>query len=218
MASPQTRQTRRPCFQGAAVAARRTGSPFPSPMPRPRPAKWHNHYTNSAWPDKGGRDREWRHCLRRRSQRHRLTWQRMMRIADHWLPRPKLRHPYPDGRLDVMTRGRSPVRSFRSPGSVRGAASNRRPYWGWLDFKDLRHNAFGGCCLENSGTAVAVAETGGSRRAATPTSWCAGSSSPRCRCLWHHLEHPLTAPSHIKAAQHTSKPAPKPYFMLPRSR
>jgi len=54
--------------------------------------------------------RSWQHCLRRRSQRHRLTCQRMMRIAARWLPSPKLRHPYPDWRFDVMTRGRSPVR------------------------------------------------------------------------------------------------------------
>jgi RNA-directed DNA polymerase len=54
--------------------------------------------------------RHWQHCLRRRSQRHRLTCQRMMRIAARWLPSPKLRHPCPDWRFDVMTRGRSPVR------------------------------------------------------------------------------------------------------------
>jgi len=47
--------------------------------------------------------RYWQHCLRRRSQR-------MMRIAAHWLPSPKLRHPCPDWRFDVMTRGRSLVR------------------------------------------------------------------------------------------------------------
>jgi RNA-directed DNA polymerase len=49
-------------------------------------------------------------CLRRRSQRHRLTWRKMMRIAERWLPSRKLRHPYPDWRFDVMTRGGSPVR------------------------------------------------------------------------------------------------------------
>ena len=51
-----------------------------------------------------------RRCLRRRSQRHRLTWRKMMRIAERWLPSPKLRHPYPDWRFDIMTRGGSPVR------------------------------------------------------------------------------------------------------------
>jgi RNA-directed DNA polymerase len=52
----------------------------------------------------------WLRRLRRRSQRTRLTWQRMMRIVERWLPSPKLRHPCPDWRFDVMTRGRSPVR------------------------------------------------------------------------------------------------------------
>jgi len=52
----------------------------------------------------------WLRCLRRRSQRHRLTWRKMMRIAERWLPSPKLRHPYPDWRFDVMIRGGSPVR------------------------------------------------------------------------------------------------------------
>jgi hypothetical protein len=31
-------------------------------------------------------------------------------FAERWLPSPKLRHPYPDWRFDVMTRGGSPVR------------------------------------------------------------------------------------------------------------
>jgi hypothetical protein len=44
----------------------------------------------------------------------------VMRIAERWLPSPKLRHPYPDWRLDVMTRGRSPVRWQRTPGSCQG--------------------------------------------------------------------------------------------------
>jgi RNA-directed DNA polymerase len=37
-------------------------------------------------------------------QRHRLTWRKMMRIAERWLPSPKLRQPYPDWRFDVMAR------------------------------------------------------------------------------------------------------------------
>jgi hypothetical protein len=30
-------------------------------------------------------------------------WRKMMRLAERWLPSPKLRHPYPDWRSDVMT-------------------------------------------------------------------------------------------------------------------
>jgi len=55
--------------------------------------------------------RLWRRMLRRRSDRKkRVTWARMLRLADRWLPKPRIVHPYPDQRLRVMTRGRSPVR------------------------------------------------------------------------------------------------------------
>ena len=54
--------------------------------------------------------RLWYKVLRRRSQRHRLNWERMNRLVDRWLPRPRICHPYPDLGLYVTTRGRSPVR------------------------------------------------------------------------------------------------------------
>lgn len=54
--------------------------------------------------------RAWCHTLRRRSQRHRTSWQRMYRLETRWLPAPHILHPYPAQRLRVMTRGRSPVR------------------------------------------------------------------------------------------------------------
>lgn len=52
----------------------------------------------------------WFQALRRRSQRHRLTWERMNRIAARWLPPPRVLHPYPEVRFAATTRGRSPVR------------------------------------------------------------------------------------------------------------
>lgn len=52
----------------------------------------------------------WYRALRRRSQRTRLTWERMKRLICCWLPQPRIWHPYPDCSLYVMTRGRSPVR------------------------------------------------------------------------------------------------------------
>ena len=52
----------------------------------------------------------WLKALRRRSQRHRMTWKRMERYAARWLPTPRIRHPWPGERLVVTTRGRSPVR------------------------------------------------------------------------------------------------------------
>lgn len=52
----------------------------------------------------------WRWALRRRSQKSRMTWKRMTLIVERWLPYPRILHPYPDQRLRVTTRGRSPVR------------------------------------------------------------------------------------------------------------
>ena len=54
--------------------------------------------------------RHWLRALRRRSQRHRLSWQRMNRLIARWLPPVRILHPYPEARFDVRTRDRSPVR------------------------------------------------------------------------------------------------------------
>jgi len=47
--------------------------------------------------------RYWYRTLRRRSQKTRLTWERMYRLFDRWLPWPTLHHPYPSRRLGVIT-------------------------------------------------------------------------------------------------------------------
>ncbi len=54
--------------------------------------------------------RLWHKALRRRSQRTRLTWERMKRLAKRWIPNVRISHPYPERRLVVSIRGRSPVR------------------------------------------------------------------------------------------------------------
>jgi len=54
--------------------------------------------------------RHWLKALRRRSQRHRLTWQRMNRLVARWLPPARTLHPFPEVRFAACTRGRSPVR------------------------------------------------------------------------------------------------------------
>ena len=54
--------------------------------------------------------RHWYRALRRRSQRSRLDWERMNRLAFRWLPRVRIMHPWPSVRFDARTRGRSPVR------------------------------------------------------------------------------------------------------------
>jgi len=41
----------------------------------------------------------WRKTLRRRSQKHRITQSYMDRLAQQWLPQPRITHPYPNARL-----------------------------------------------------------------------------------------------------------------------
>ena len=43
----------------------------------------------------------WKRSLQRRSQRADLTWERMQRLADDWLPKPKILHPWPGVRFAV---------------------------------------------------------------------------------------------------------------------
>ena len=43
----------------------------------------------------------WFQSLRRRSQRHRLTWERMCRLIARFLPSPLVLHPWPDQRFRV---------------------------------------------------------------------------------------------------------------------
>jgi len=52
----------------------------------------------------------WLKSLRRRSQKHRMAWTRMDRLADQWLPLPRILHPWPEQRFAAITQGRSPVR------------------------------------------------------------------------------------------------------------
>jgi RNA-directed DNA polymerase len=54
----------------------------------------------------------WLRVLRRRSQRSRrsLSWGRMKRIAERYLPQPRILHPWPEQRFIVTIQGKSPVR------------------------------------------------------------------------------------------------------------
>jgi RNA-directed DNA polymerase len=52
----------------------------------------------------------WHRTLCRRSQSRGLTWRRMYRLMAHWLPVPRICHPYPNQRLIVTTQGKSRVR------------------------------------------------------------------------------------------------------------
>ncbi|MHB1535764.1 MAG: group II intron reverse transcriptase/maturase [Acidimicrobiales bacterium] len=94
-----------------------------SHLPVPEQGKWlasvvrgHNAYyavPGNSHAIRAFRDQATRHwctALRHRSQRHRLDWKRMNRLATRWLPPAHVLHPYPDVRFDVRTQGRSPVR------------------------------------------------------------------------------------------------------------
>jgi RNA-directed DNA polymerase len=45
-----------------------------------------------------------------RGQRSRLTWHRLGKLADFWVPKPKILHPYPNARFDAKTRSGSRMR------------------------------------------------------------------------------------------------------------
>ena len=45
--------------------------------------------------------RLWLRTLRRRSQKDAFTWKRMEKLADEWLPMPKILHPWPSVRFAV---------------------------------------------------------------------------------------------------------------------
>jgi RNA-directed DNA polymerase len=43
--------------------------------------------------------RLWGRALRRRSQKDRTPWGAVTKLADHWLPKPHIIHPWPDRRF-----------------------------------------------------------------------------------------------------------------------
>lgn len=55
-------------------------------------------------------ERAWMHALRRRGQRHRMSWARMGLLIERWFPPVRTLHPWPEERFAATTRGRSPVR------------------------------------------------------------------------------------------------------------
>jgi RNA-directed DNA polymerase len=46
--------------------------------------------------------RLWRQVLRRRGQKHHLSWSRMVQLVNRWLPMPRVLHPYPRVRFDAI--------------------------------------------------------------------------------------------------------------------
>jgi RNA-directed DNA polymerase len=45
--------------------------------------------------------RHWKHVLSRRSQRGRITWERMAVLVSRWIPSVRIQHPYPSARYDA---------------------------------------------------------------------------------------------------------------------
>jgi hypothetical protein len=41
----------------------------------------------------------WWRTIRRRRQKHRINWTRILVLAQRWLPRPRALHPFPDARF-----------------------------------------------------------------------------------------------------------------------
>ena len=69
----------------------------------------------------------WRRTLRRRSQKDWTTKERTTRLANDWLPKPRILHPWPDARaLQSDTQGGSRMPELGPYGSVRGARGNSR--------------------------------------------------------------------------------------------
>jgi RNA-directed DNA polymerase len=54
--------------------------------------------------------RLWHRTLCRRSQAKHLPWKRMRKLLAHWVPSPRICHPYPSERLIVTTQGKSRMR------------------------------------------------------------------------------------------------------------
>ena len=92
-------------------------------LPIPDQGRWlasvvRGHFNYYAVPDNGKAittfryrvTHLWLRALRRRSQRHRMTWKRIGLFADRWLPPARILHPWPTARFDAITQGRSPVR------------------------------------------------------------------------------------------------------------
>jgi hypothetical protein len=57
--------------------------------------------TAAHWPFRHHVTDLWRHTLRRRSQKDRITWAQMTQLANAWLPKPIILHPWPSARFAV---------------------------------------------------------------------------------------------------------------------
>ena len=66
--------------------------------------------------------------FRRRSQRDRARWERIVKLADEFLPQPRTLHPWPNQRFDVDHPRWAPYAGKPHVRCCTGAPSNGRPY------------------------------------------------------------------------------------------
>ena len=64
----------------------------------------------------------WHRSLRRRSQKDAMGWERMGKLADDWLPRPRILHPWPSVRFSVKHPRWEPSASVGLAGFCAGGA------------------------------------------------------------------------------------------------
>ena len=75
--------------------------------------------------------RLWMRALRRRSQRARFSWRRLVRMTDLLWPRVSIRHPWPNQRFAVKHPREEPDGPTTTSGSARGVRSNAHSYRNW---------------------------------------------------------------------------------------
>ena len=67
-------------------------------------------------------------ALQWRSQKDGMTWERIKRLVDHWLPKPRILHPWPERRFAVRHPRWEPCARIGLARIWRGARGNSRPY------------------------------------------------------------------------------------------
>ena len=70
----------------------------------------------------------WRRTLRQRSQKDWTTRERIKRLADDWLPKPRILHPWPESRFAVRHPRWEPYARIGPVRICAGARGNSRPY------------------------------------------------------------------------------------------
>jgi RNA-directed DNA polymerase len=63
----------------------------------------------------------WRKTLRRRSQTHRMTWQRVYRYVARWIPSVRIHHPWPNQRYASQPKARAGCGNSACPDPWRGS-------------------------------------------------------------------------------------------------